>query len=350
MTVLVAWINHLGVRVAKVRTVEAANPEVRYLRYFYIPKIARFSYAATMLMSLPLEALRIRKFAPHCLLISWAYPDGVAGILLAKMLRIPAIIKVHGSDINMNLQHQMRARQILWALNRADAIMAVSGALAEKLVELGVSREKIQVIYNGIDRKLFSPSDLRNSRHKLGLSPNRKLVLFIGNLTQEKGCIDLFESFKIICEQTLDVDLAYIGSGIESDSLGLRISQCGLEDRVQLLGSMNHIALAGWIGASTLVALPSHNEGVPNVLLEAMACGKPVVATKVGGIPEVVKPQAGILVELNDQRALTAALGIALETNWDPQKIVDSVESFSWDHNSKKVNELISFVVNESQV
>lgn len=342
ITVLIPWLERFRHRNVTLMPVTEGNLQISYRRYFYIPGFARWSYAATMLFSLLLERRSIREFSPDCLLLSWAYPDGVAGTMLAKLLGLPVVIKIHGSDINMHLSHASRAKQILWAMKRAEQIVSVSKALASRLTDAKIPADKMQVIYNGVDKELFKPLPRHSAVTQLHLAANRRIVLFVGNLKPEKGCVDLFDAFVAISANNPEVDLYYIGTGSQTEILLARASEQGLQSRVILLGSLSHERLATWMNAATIVSLPSYNEGVPNVLLEAMACGTPVVATAVGGIPEVVPKQAGILVEAGDVAGLAGALTKALTTEWKEKEIVDSVSSFDWNTNSSQLYESLA--------
>lgn len=353
ITVLIGWIASLGksLRNAPEPTesrLQNTDIPISYLRYFYVPAIGRFTHAITLALALATVRAAIKKQEPDCLLLSWAFPDGVAGMWLAQSLGIPAVIKVHGSDVNLHAQHRLRAMQIRWAMNKAAAVISVSQALADRLVEIGVQKEKIKTIYNGVNHSVFYPQDMEACREELGIKPDKTLVLFIGNLKQEKGCVDLVKAFVAIAGQAPDLDLYYIGSGKEKQAILEHAKNESLEGRVTLLGSMGHSDLRKWINASTLVALPSYNEGVPNVLLEAMTCGKPVLASRVGGIPEVVQKEAGILVEARDIEGLGAGMLAAISKDWDSSAICKSVAQFSWDKNIDEVCELLESAVGAS--
>jgi len=344
VTVPVGWRESRSGNLNTPDTSPDENPRVDYLRYFYIPGIGRFTHAATLACSLYGRKSQITGFRPDCFLLSWAYPDAVAGVMLANRLGIPAVIKVHGSDINLHHAYPLRAAQIRWAMRRARAVISVSQALANKLIALGVDSEKIQVIYNGIDREIFHPLDVGQVRDELGLNATRKRILFVGNLKAQKGCLDLLQAFADIAAEMPELDLLYIGVGHEAEVIAKRAEQLQIGSRVKLLGGLDHRLVARWINAVDVLALPSHNEGVPNVLLEAMACGIPVVATRVGGIPEIVSRQAGILVERGDPGGLSRALREAIATRWDRDAIVESVARFDWDSNVRQVHALLQSV------
>lgn len=321
--------------------------DVEYLCYFYIPGFARFTYATTLFVTLLFKLRQIHKFTPDCALLSWAYPDAVAGSVIARLLKIPTVIKVHGSDINMHAQKKWRAGQILWSMRKAAAVLSVSRDLAEKVERLGVNREKLHVIYNGVDKTKFHPAARSEARQALQITENREIVIFIGNLKPDKGCNDLVEAFSRLALIRNSVDLYYIGSGSSGEFIKAKAASFGLSDRVHMLGSIDHDKLPLWISACNLVALPSHNEGVPNVLLESMACGIPVVATRIGGIPEVVPPEAGILCQPRDIAGLVKALNDGLDRNWNSQAIVGSVSKYSWENNRREVLDLLKSISNE---
>jgi len=320
--------------------------DVEYLCYFYIPGFARFTYATTLFFTLLFKLRQIRKFAPDCALLSWAYPDAVAGTALARLLNIPTVIKVHGSDINMHAQMKWRAGQILWSMQKAAAVMSVSRDLAEKIELLGVNREKVHVIYNGVNKAKFRPAPRAETRRALNLPQEREIIVFVGNLKPEKGCNDLLEAFSILAERRHSVDLYFIGSGSSAEFIQAKAASSGLGKRVHMVGSISHDKLPHWICCSNLIALPSHNEGVPNVLLESMACGIPVVATRVGGIPEVVSSEAGILCQSQDITGLVNALNDCLDKDWNSQAILDSVDKFSWENNRSEVLDLLKSASN----
>lgn len=323
---------------------ETKNLGISYLPYFYIPGTARFTYAFSQFLSLISSLRRIKTFRPDCLLLSWAYPDAVAGVALAKALNIPALIKVHGSDINVHGEYKLRAKQILWAANYARAVVSVSQNLKFKLTKLGVPDCKVHVVYNGINHRVFHPRDRFQARNTIGTELNREMILFVGNLKLEKGCIDLLQAFRELARRNNLVDLYYIGDGPERSRIEEIVSTNGLQSRVKLIGTVSHYEIASWYNGADLVALPSHNEGVPNVLLEAMACGTPIVATRVGGIPEIVNEESGILVEKESQEELEKALKISLKRKWDKFRISASVRSFAWENNQRELGKLLERV------
>lgn len=330
------------------------DPAVSYLRsrhftFVYPPRVGRSLHAAFWLASVRLQhGRRLRRERFDCLLGSWAYPDGVAVARLARRLRVPYAIKVHGSDINVQAEHALRRRQIAGALQGAGAVIAVSQALADKVVALGVQPARVHVLYNGVDSVQFSPGSRTAARQRLQLSEDIETVLFVGNLKAGKGCLDLLDSFADLAAQRPRMQLFYAGAGPAAGKLAQRAQQYGLASRVHPLGALAHAALPDWFRAADLVCLPSHNEGVPNVLLEAMACGTPVLASAVGGIPEVVPDFAGLLVPARDRLALTAALDAALQRAWDGPRIAAHAQGFRWADNVQRLHGILARIINDA--
>lgn len=325
--------------------------EVRDLRtdhfvFFYPPRIGRSLHAICWLFSLLWQrGRRLRSANYDCVLVSWAYPDAAAASWFARRLRLPYVVKVHGSDLNVQATHALRRPQIRSALKSAGAVVAVSRALADKAVALGVDPTCVRVIYNGVDDQLFAPGARDEARARLTLSVEAPMLLFVGNLKSSKGCLDLLEAFPALLAVRPKAWLVYIGAGPCQTELLRRATALGCAGRVKLIGAIAHAALGDWFRAADLLCLPSHNEGVPNVVLEAMACGTPVVASAVGGIPEVVPDYAGILVPPRDHKVLSAALIEASERVWSSDRIATYASGFRWDDNVGQLDGILQAVV-----
>ena len=257
-------------------------------------------------------------------LVNWAYPDAYGVMLVAEKLKFRFATTVQGSDVNLFFENPTRKRQILRALRASRAVFCRSDALREKLAVEGV---QATTVVNGIDHEKFRPMDRVEACRKLGLDPGRKRILFIGNLLPVKGPTTLAKA----AGQLPDVDVVFVGSGGERISSG------------RCVGTRPHDEIPFWINASDLLCLPSLNEGLPNVVLEAMACGLPAVASRVGGVPEIVRDGVnGFLVPPSDPVALVEALGRALAMKWDREVIRTSVSRFDWDVNARTVLDALS--------
>ncbi len=231
------------------------------------------------------------------------YPDGVAAAMLGRRLDVPAVITARGTDVNLIAQHRFPRRMIRWAARRAAAVVAVSQALKDKLAALGVEPERIHVLRNGVDLELFHAEERDKLRAELGL--HRPTLLSVGNLLGFKGHGLVIEALALLPE----CGLVVAGDGPDRAAFEALARQCGVAERVRFVGSLAQQDLRRYYGAADALVLASSREGWPNVLLEAMACGTPVIATAVGGVPEIVTSRdAGILVKERSARALAHAV------------------------------------------
>jgi len=297
----VAWPEWLRAnKTQKSPRISECGIDIRYPWYFYTPKILPCLYSVFMLLSLLINSCRWIKQSKHeVLLASWAYPEGVVTACLAKLLGKDFFIKVHGSDINDSCQYPLRAKQIVWACNRAQGVIAVSEALKKRLVTLGVRKDKVHLIYNCVDKDIFY-ADQHISR--------QNYLLYVGNLKANKGVTELISAFVVLRTIHPNLTLKVAGIGAMLPVMQEEIAQAGLSAAVDFLGSVAHKSIADLIRPAKLVVLPSYAEGVPNIILESISCGTPVVATTVGGIPEVVNSKVGVLVAPKNVEALTIGI------------------------------------------
>ena len=310
--------------------------------FWYPPRVGRSLHGLAWYASLMAQrgaSLRRRRF--DLLLASWGYPDAVGTARLARTLKLPYVVKVHGSDLNQQAQHRLQRGQIASALRGARAVVAVSAALAQRARELGVPAARVHVLYNGVDGDSFRPGERAGARRRLGLAAEGPLVLYVGNLKPGKGCLDLLEAFPGLLERQPAARLAFVGDGPSAQALRQRAEVLGVAGRVLFAGARAHHELPAWMHAASLLCLPSHSEGVPNVVLEAMACGLPVVATDVGGIPEVLPPHAGRMVPPRDRQALVDALDEVLRSHWPTGAITGHAARYSWRDNIERLDRIL---------
>ncbi len=321
------WTKSGALRAVPSRDVIDGLP-VTHPRVLYVPKYGAGLSGALEAASL-LRAVVARKERVDVVLGSWAYPDGAAAVALARMIGVPAVIKAHGSDLNvLSSMRGVRANLAL-ALPRASRVVVVSEALGEQAVALGVDRRRIAVVSNGIDRALFTVRDQRAARDAVGWRRDGRMVLYCGRMVREKGIFELLEAFARIAEAEPDLSLAMLGDGparAEAEAIARPLGE-----RVTFLGARPLPEVPVWMSASSIVTLPSHNEGSPNVVREALACGRPVVATAIGGIPELLtSPMLGEMVPVRDPEALARALASVAARPFDATRIAASCGG-SWE-------------------
>jgi glycosyltransferase involved in cell wall biosynthesis len=347
LTVLVAvsWTDALRKLPAFARAFRAPSGRDYPVHYFvslHLPGIGRSLSAALYCLSLLGQRLiTIIRARPNCLIGSFCYPDGVATSALGKMLRIPVVLKVHGTDVNVYTSTALRRWQIRVACNWANRVVCVSKALADRLIEIGVQPQRVTVIYNGVDQGKLVRHDRATARVALNIERSASLLLFVGNLQYSKGAGDLLEAFAQLRVRRPQALLIYVGDGANRAELESRVVQLQLTGAVRFMGKLPHSKLGQWYAASDLSCLPSHAEGVPNVILESMACGRAVVATRVGGIPEVLPDFAGQLVAAHDTAALANALDQSLARDWDSQRIAAHAAGFTWERNIAMMLDII---------
>lgn len=313
---------------------EIAGLDVHHPRYFMVPKVTMTSYGLTMFLSAAPLVGRIRRdFDFDVIDAHFLYPDGFAAVLLGRLYRRPVVVSARGSDVNVYGDRPVIRRLLRYTLQHADGAIAVSGALKRRMADhLGVPPGKIAVIPNGVDMGKFFREDRDGARRTLGL-PGGRLLLSVGSLLPVKGFDLLIDAVKelVARESAGAVRLAIVGEGPERGALEARVRRAGLQDRVSFVGAVPHEKLRHWYSAADVLCLASRHEGCPNVVLEALACGTPVVASAVGGLPEILGSEhLGVLCG-GGRRQLADGIGQALARRWDPALIASHVrEHHSW--------------------
>jgi glycosyltransferase involved in cell wall biosynthesis len=276
-----------------------------------------------------------------CLDAHYVYPDGYAAVRLGKLLGLPVFVTARGTDINVFPRFPLIRRMIRWTLGEATGIIAVSRSLKNAMVELGVPAEKIHVIGNGVDAEIFRPLDQLQARQELGLPENAQIILSLGKLSRQKGFRELISAIAQLASKYPRLRLYIIGEGIERANLEKMSQNLGLTGRVILVGGKQNEQLGPWYSAADLMCLASTREGMPNVVLESMACGTPVVATAVGGIPEIIHPgETGLIVETKSH-SIAEGLERALMKPWNRQAISGRTRQRTWDVVAAEVDELL---------
>lgn len=312
-----------GSRLKVPRRDTIAGLDVSHPRVAYVPRLAGLSGALEVASLLPSFLPRRRNI--DVILGSWAYPEGAASVALAALAGVPAVIKVHGSDLNVQSTMFGPRTNLSFALPKADALVAVSAALGEKAISLGMARDRVHIVANGTDSSLFRVRERDEARAELswpgGGSWPKRLILYCGRIERAKGVMDLLEGFERIAARAPDLSLALLGDG--GAMVEAKAKAAAFGDRVAFLGGRPLPEVPKWMSASTLVTLPSHAEGSPNVIREALACGRPVVGTNVGGIPELLGTAGdlGAMVPAKDPAALGEALLEIASRNFEPAAI-----------------------------
>jgi len=260
----------------------------------------------------------------------WLYPDSVAAGWIAELLSIPMVPTALGCDVNRMLNEGGKRGQILAMLRRATTIIAVSEELRQNMVFEGIPAEHVSTVPNGVNGGMFFVRDRIQARTELGLPQDRRIVVYVGRLSEEKGLLTLIEAVGRLRSNRGDFLVYFVGDGPLLDDMQARVQTLGLSEIVRFAGKQDHTAVANWFGACDVFCLPSLREGCPNVVLEALSSGRPVVASRVGGIPDLVREDTGILVEPEHVDGFARALDAALRRIWNEKQIAESMVGFTW--------------------
>lgn len=301
--------------------------QVSHPRYLVVPKVGMNLTPHMLYRAMHAELSRLLSAGLKVNLIDahYFYPDGVAAVWLARAFNLPVVVTARGTDINLIPAYAYPRKLILSAAERADAMIAVCQALKDRMVELGVADERIRVLRNGVDLELFQPRDRDSLRRKHGLSGFT--IASVGHLIERKGHDHIIRALAAMP----DVTLLIAGDGPESGALKQLASDFGVSERIRFLGALDQSAICDIYNCADVLVLASSREGWANVLLEAMACGTPVVASAVWGTPEVVaSPEAGVLMSSLDAEGVLAGVKKIRSAPPDRAQTRRYAERFDW--------------------
>ncbi|MDO8880928.1 MAG: glycosyltransferase [Coriobacteriia bacterium] len=289
-----AALTALGVPVTVVANTDPRTGVVRSLAKYR--RLARRSRAAG------------RSGAFDAVVGHYLYPTAGMAHQAARLSGAALVLVVHGTDARSVMRRDPFAAAARRALAEADLVVAVSAALADSLrADVGVPESvPIATVHMGIDEAVFVPDP--DARAALGIPEQERTVLFVGNLVAVKGLETLRAAFEMLLERKAADRLVIVGDGPLRQELTEWSSALELKDHVTVTGRLAQCDVARWMAAADVFVLPSHNEGLGLVLLEAMACGTPCVASAVGGVPEILDERTGALVPPGDGRALADAI------------------------------------------
>ncbi|URI11815.1 glycosyltransferase family 4 protein [Aquincola tertiaricarbonis] len=311
--------------------------EVLHPRYLLAPKIGMTAAPLTLALGAraAVQQLVDEGFDFDLIDAHYYYPDGVAAALLARHFRKPLVITARGTDLNLIPQYPLPRRMIQWAARQADASIGVCAALMHVLGDLGIERARLHVMRNGVDLQRFRPLPQAQMRAELGID-GAPLLLSVGHLIERKGHHVAIDALAALRSTHPGARLVIAGEGQEHERLLQRARERGVADQVRLVGSVPNTELLRWYSAADALMLASSREGWANVLLEAMACGTPVVATCIWGTPEVVTDDAvGRLVAERSGAAFADATRALLAAAPDRLAVRRYAEGFSWDATSQ---------------
>ncbi len=328
------------------RCEKVGNLVVHHPRYFLLPRVAMALHGALMYLgtvSLVRHLHREQQF--DCIDAHYVYPDGLAAVLIGRTLGIPVVVSARGTDINLFPTFSSIGPMIRWTLQRVAGAISVCTPLQDRMLDLGLNPRQARVIGNGVDLELFQPVGRATACRRLGIQSDQRVLISVGSLIPRKGFHLLIPAFARIAAQYPDAVLYIVGEGPYRQKLEEIIKQEGMAGRIALIGARTNSQLKDWYSAAHLSCLTSSREGWPNVVLESMACGTPVLATKVWGVPEIIKsPELGVMVE-QDVTSIANGLAESLSRSWDRERIVAYAQRRTWDVVAAEVEDFIMQVL-----
>lgn len=314
--------------------------EVCHPRYLYIPKISLSVNWLSYYYSLHKSFLKNHPlFKPDFILCSWIYPDGYASMNMARRLDVPFFVITHGSDVNSHIENRMIMSKIEEVARKADKMFFPSREMRNKIVSLVGEPEKMVIKPFGVDTSLFKIIDPQYAKKETGISASKKTILFVGNLEKVKGINYLIEAVSLINRNDLkSLRFIIVGDGSEKSELANLVSGKGLADSIEFVGAKKNAEIPLWINSSDIVCLPSLNEGCPNVIAESFACGVPVIASKVGEIPYLIREGTnGWMFSPKSPEEIKNAIMKSIAHPWKREEITETVKENSWENSAMAI-------------
>lgn len=308
------------------------NYIVYYPRYNkYIPKLnissEAYFYAKSVLRKIRKYKMKVDVIYSH-----WLYPDAAAIKIIADKLDVPYIIHSHEDNLMLHLKNKALKSKIVDAINNSKVTYCVSNDAKSKLLHtFNVNKNNIKVVYNGVDTKLFHYEKDENLKKQLNIKEDDKVVTCVAALDRKKGQYNLIEAAYLLKQQGINnMKFIFVGNGPEYDKYKKAIESYDLTDEILMVGFKNKKEITQLLNISDLFVLPSNFESFGIVTIEALACGVPVVASNVGGIPEIINSdELGVLVEPNDVTMLKSAIMNSLNKSWNKETLIKRAEEFS---------------------
>jgi teichuronic acid biosynthesis glycosyltransferase TuaC len=322
---------------------EIEDMKVSAPRYLSIPGICKPIDGHTMSWAVEKECRT--PFEYDLIDAQLAFPDGYSAALLSARFNVPFVVTLRGHDINVLPSLPVRGKLVREVLRKASRIMGVSQSLIDEAILLGADPEKCEAIPNGVSQELFFPRDKKTSQESLNLDPGSRYIISVGHLIERKGHHLIVQALSQLRKEERFQNLKLIISGSESiegkyhKEILDTIESLNMREHVILAGSVPQDRLGLWYAASDCLCLASSKEGWANVLLESLACGRPIVATSVWGTPEVITDgQHGVLVQRTVE-SIYQGLFTLLTEKWDIEVLVNRARDFTWEKSGARLAE-----------
>lgn len=335
---------------------------VYHPRFFSIPKYIKIFDIFFYFFSLFSIVSFLQKSKQFDIIdLHWTYPEVFSGKMLSHLYDKKWIINVRGkSALNISYDNRRKIysqeknlKNLLFnkMIGFSDSIITLSDELKSDLVNLGISDKKIQTIPNGVNSENFYFKKQNQARSLCKINYCKLVILSVGNIVLNKGFDRVIRSISSLRLYNYNINYFIIGTsgpaGNDFKKFSKMIAERELQNNVFFLGTIDNTELINWYNAADLFCLPSRSEGCPNVLMEALACGCPCVATNVGMVADIFQDSfMGKLVD-NSQKGVQQGLEYVLSRQFDRQKIAESMKQYSWDECAKKVLRVYEELLNE---
>lgn len=296
----------------------------------------------------------VKKNQCEVILVHWLVPTGLIAALANIVLRKKLVIMIHGSDLNNYAQrNKLFTCLCRWILKKSDAIMAVSSSLVDKVKQVCPEVRFVQEVCCGVNIQDIEKAQAGIVYSRLPVTKDQKVILYIGDMRKEKGVLDLLTVTSKMKHKKNELAFVFIGQGDLADLIQQKIADEQLYSYVFYVGAVSHQEVFCWLRDAYSVVLPSYSEGKPVVLMEALSCGVPVIASSVGGIPEFVKDEEnGLLIEPGDTEGLLNQLNRILDAQLY-LKLKEAVKQqrteFSADKQAQRIKDVIDFCFKGSE-
>jgi glycosyltransferase involved in cell wall biosynthesis len=319
-------------------TEEIGNLQVHHPRYLLMPRVSMPLHGLLMYIGC-LRYVRSlhQKHRFDCIDAHYVFPDGLAAVLIGRSLGIPVVISARGTDIHTFQDFATVRPQIRWTLRHAAGVIAVSESLAKMMLDLEPRLKNVHIIGNGVDGRRFFREDQRVAREQLRLDPQDRIIVSVAALKHVKGPDLLVRAAALLKKSLARCKVLFVGAGPELASLRQVAEQLDCADICQFVGPVPNEQLHTYFSAADVSCLASRKEGWPNVVLESLACGAPVVATGAGAVPQLLAdPELGIIVDPTPE-ALQQGLSRALQQKWNLEKISAYAQGHTWENVAARV-------------
>lgn len=339
------WSNlkRAGKRYAPSADTLANNLQVSFPVFWYVPPVP-YTMGGVYWQSIRGAVRRMTDgFKPDVVISYWAFPDGDGGLHIGRKFNIPSVVIAGGSDVLLLPNERGRGAGVRRVLAQSPMVTTVSDGLRDASIALGAQPGRVRTIRQGINPHVFYQGDRAEARRKLNLAADREILVWVGRMVPVKNLDLLVDAVKLLATERPRLKLHLIGDGPLRQPLQSRVETEGLSGVIRFEGPVAHDRLPDWYRAADAVVLSSLSEGLPNVLREALACGTPFVATDVGDISEIARPEFSRLVGNRDARNLADEIVEILQPKY--RQAAANYQPRVWDDCASEYSELLQQLV-----